>query len=177
MKQMSEAIPTDGFENVSEIAQTTQDIIAAAEPSLSSLGLCAYTPVGLVQSVLEFLHVNVGLPWWGSIALCTVAFRTLMLPIILKGQINAARLNKIKPELESVQAEMRELSNSQDTMKKSLAAMKLQRLFKDNQCHPLKVCAKGSLVFWFSSVILSIFCKISLLFPPLLSSTSLSLLN
>ena len=63
-----------------------------------------------------------------------------MLPLLLKGQVNTARLNKIKPELDVIQAEMRELSNTQDTMKKSLAAMKMQKLLKDNNCHPLKVC-------------------------------------
>ncbi|XP_065065171.1 mitochondrial inner membrane protein OXA1L-like [Rhopilema esculentum] len=143
---LDEVLPT-GMQQIPELlspetlasaAQTTQDIIAAAEPSLSSLGLCAYTPVGLLQSILEVLHVNLGMPWWGSIAICTVVFRTLMLPLLLKGQVNTARLNKVKPELDVIQAEMRELANTQDTMKKSLAAMKMQKLLKDNNCHPLK---------------------------------------
>lgn len=154
MKQVHEAlIPTDSIQHLipmeqlqaasemlpSEIVQTTQDIIAAAEPSLASLGLCNFTPVGLVQSILDSFHLTFGMPWWASIALCTVVFRTLMLPLMVKGQINTARLNKIKPELDRIQAEMRELANTQDTMKKSLAAMQLQKLMKENDCHPLKV--------------------------------------
>ncbi len=122
-----------------EMIQSSQEILSAVEPTLSSLGLCHATPVGLIQSLLESFHVGLGLPWWGSIALCTVLFRTLILPLMIKGQINTARLNKIKPDLERIQARMRELSNSQNTMEKSVAAMELQKLFKDNNCHPVKV--------------------------------------
>ena len=150
MQDLPEAIPSDGIhgsiQGISEIAQTSQEIIAGVEPTLSSLGLCANTPAGLIQSLLEVFHINAGMPWWGAIAVCTIAFRTLMLPLILKGQANTARLNAIKPELEKIQAEMRELSNSQDTMKKSLAAMKFQKLLKENNCHPLKVYTLDFLV-------------------------------
>lgn len=30
----------------------------------------AYTPVGWVQRILEFIHVNFNLPWWASISIC-----------------------------------------------------------------------------------------------------------
>ncbi|XP_064341883.1 mitochondrial inner membrane protein OXA1L isoform X2 [Camelus dromedarius] len=47
----------------------TADIVhAAAEQSFSELGLGSFTPVGLIQNLLEFMHVNLGLPWWGAIA-------------------------------------------------------------------------------------------------------------
>eukprot|EP00794_Sanderia_malayensis_P018593 gene18593-20459_t len=122
----------------SDLIQSSQEILQAAEPTLTSLGLCHPTPVGIIQSLLEMLHVGVGLPWWAAIAGCTILFRTLILPLMIKGQINTARLNVIKPELERLQAKMRELANSQNTMEKSMAAMELQKLFKDNNCHPVK---------------------------------------
>lgn len=40
---------------------------AASEPTLAELGLANYTPVGLIQNLLEFMHVDLGLPWWGAI--------------------------------------------------------------------------------------------------------------
>ena len=40
------------------------------EPTMSSLGLGSYWPSGLVQQALELIHVNMGVPWWGSIVLC-----------------------------------------------------------------------------------------------------------
>lgn len=38
------------------------------EPRLEDLGLGGSTPVGLIQNLLEFLHLDLGLPWWGAIA-------------------------------------------------------------------------------------------------------------
>ncbi|KAJ3585016.1 hypothetical protein NHX12_013739 [Muraenolepis orangiensis] len=41
--------------------------VAASEPTLVELGLAGHTPVGFIQSLLEFMHVDLGLPWWGAI--------------------------------------------------------------------------------------------------------------
>lgn len=56
-------------EQVAEAPLTALDVLqgAGAEASLSELGLCNYTPVGLIQNLLEFMHVGIGLPWWGAI--------------------------------------------------------------------------------------------------------------
>lgn len=40
---------------------------ALGEQTLQSAGLGAFTPVGLLQNTLEFMHVSCGLPWWGAI--------------------------------------------------------------------------------------------------------------
>ncbi|XP_010636112.1 mitochondrial inner membrane protein OXA1L isoform X2 [Fukomys damarensis] len=55
---------------VPEVAsgETTDVVQAAAEPSFTELGLGSYTPVGLIQNLLEFMHIDLGLPWWGAIA-------------------------------------------------------------------------------------------------------------
>ena len=37
------------------------------EPTFVSLDLAHWTPPGFVQSALEHLHVDLGLPWWGAI--------------------------------------------------------------------------------------------------------------
>lgn len=56
-------------EQVAEAPLTALDVLqgVGAEASLSELGLCSYTPVGLIQNLLEFMHVGIGLPWWGAI--------------------------------------------------------------------------------------------------------------
>ncbi|XP_077796749.1 mitochondrial inner membrane protein OXA1L isoform X3 [Macaca mulatta] len=55
---------------VPEVASgETADVVqAAAEQSFAELGLGSHTPVGLIQNLLEFMHVDLGLPWWGAIA-------------------------------------------------------------------------------------------------------------
>lgn len=56
-------------EQVADAAPTAAEVLqaVATEPSLAELGLAGYTPVGLVQNLLEFMHVDLGLPWWGAI--------------------------------------------------------------------------------------------------------------
>lgn len=109
------------------------------EPTLNSLGLGGMTPIGLVQQAVELLHTSCNLPWVWSIVATTVAFRMLMFPLIVKAQANAARLNNIKPQLEEVQSQLREIMNTNDAVGKATATFKLKQLYQDNNCHPMKV--------------------------------------
>ncbi|XP_010952995.2 mitochondrial inner membrane protein OXA1L isoform X1 [Camelus bactrianus] len=87
----------------------TADIVhAAAEQSFSELGLGSFTPVGLIQNLLEFMHVNLGLPWWGAIAACTVLARCLVFPLIVKGQREAAKIHNHMPEIQKFSTRIRE---------------------------------------------------------------------
>lgn len=43
--------------------------VFGGEPSFESLGLGGWTPVGLVQHAMEFLHVDCSLPWWCCIGI------------------------------------------------------------------------------------------------------------
>lgn len=51
----------------------TEEIIEAVvsngEPTLASMGLGGWGPVGIVQQCLEFLHIGWDIPWWGAIAI------------------------------------------------------------------------------------------------------------
>nr|XP_045010773.1 mitochondrial inner membrane protein OXA1L [Jaculus jaculus] len=81
---------------------------AAAEQTFTELGLGSYTPVGLIQNLLEFMHVDLGLPWWGAIATCTVLARCLVFPLIVKGQREAAKIHNHMPEIQKFSARIRE---------------------------------------------------------------------
>lgn len=63
-------------EQVVDAAPTAADVLqaVAAEPRLVELGLGSYTPVGLVQNLLEFFHLDLGLPWWGAIVVGKQSF-------------------------------------------------------------------------------------------------------
>ena len=117
------------------------DIFASnvGDVPLSMLGLGGYTPVGLIHYMLDFLHLTVGLPWWASIVAGTVVFRAAVFPIMIKGQVNTARLSAIKPELERLQEKLRDVSNLQNPMAKVQASQELQQLFQKHNCHPVKV--------------------------------------
>ena len=40
----------------------------STEATLSSIGLAGNTPPGVLQALLEHVHLSFDLPWWGAIA-------------------------------------------------------------------------------------------------------------
>lgn len=58
-------------EQVADVVPTAADVLqaVAAEPRLVELGLGSHTPVGFIQNLLEFMHMDLGLPWWGAIVI------------------------------------------------------------------------------------------------------------
>lgn len=54
---------------VEEIVEEIVKFHANGEQTLQSLGLGGWSPVGMVQSALEFMHINCGIPWWGTIVI------------------------------------------------------------------------------------------------------------
>jgi hypothetical protein len=39
----------------------------AKEPPIEELGLGGWTPSGMVQQCLEYLHIGLDMPWWQAI--------------------------------------------------------------------------------------------------------------
>lgn len=74
----SDVIPNvdSAIDPIPEPPPIPQDIVdeainqlnALGEPTLESLGLGGYSPVGLVQHAFEMLHIYLGLDWWAAIA-------------------------------------------------------------------------------------------------------------
>lgn len=60
-----------------------------------------YGPVDALSDFMITVHSATGLPWWATIIAATVTFRTLMLPLVLLGMKNTAKLSKAQPELEA----------------------------------------------------------------------------
>lgn len=50
------------------VDEAINQLNALGEPTLESLGLGGYSPVGLVQQGFEMLHIYLGLDWWAAIA-------------------------------------------------------------------------------------------------------------
>ncbi|XP_062947359.1 mitochondrial inner membrane protein OXA1L [Cynocephalus volans] len=98
----STAIPEVASGEIADVVQ------AATGQSFTELGLGSYTPVGLIQNLLEFMHVNLDLPWWGAIAACTVLARCLVFPLIVKGQREAAKIHNHLPEIQRFSTRIRE---------------------------------------------------------------------
>lgn len=95
---------------VPEVASgETADVVqAAAEQSFAELGLGSYTPVGLIQNLLEFMHVDLGLPWWGPLLHVQSLPAASFFPLIVMGQREAAKIHNHLPEIQKFSSRIRE---------------------------------------------------------------------
>lgn len=133
---IADTAPILSIENAPQIA----DIVAAtaAEPAFSTIGLCNYTPVGLVESALEFLHIGCDLPWWLAIVAATTCARICLFPVFVYVQKNAARLKNNMPKLQMIQEKLKEAKENGDQMAMIGHTTALQIFFKEKNCNPLK---------------------------------------
>ncbi|XP_030018229.1 mitochondrial inner membrane protein OXA1L isoform X7 [Sphaeramia orbicularis] len=128
------------IEQVANAAPSAAEVLQAAstEPSLAELGLGAFTPVGLIQNLLEFVHLELGLPWWGAIVAGTVAARLLVFPVIVKGQREAAKLNNVLPEMTKLTNRMNEAKQSGNKFEFAKAYTDLNLFQKKHDVNPLR---------------------------------------
>ncbi|XP_070849441.1 mitochondrial inner membrane protein OXA1L [Chaetodon trifascialis] len=128
------------IEQVADTAPTAVEVLqaVATEPSLAELGLAHHTPVGLVQNLLEFIHVDLGLPWWGAIVVGTVLARLAVFPVIVKGQREAAKLNNVLPEMTKLTNRMNEAKQSGNKFDFAKAYSDLTLFQKKHDVNPLR---------------------------------------
>ena len=120
----------DVLQVVSDAAQAGQD--------LASLGLGAlYTPVGLVQILLDSLHASTGLPWWGTVAITTVLLRVVLFPLSVKFAKNASKMARIQPELAGIMKKVQHYSKIGATELVQKERMRVAELYKAHDCSPL----------------------------------------
>ncbi|XP_067380336.1 mitochondrial inner membrane protein OXA1L isoform X2 [Channa argus] len=128
------------IEQVADAAPTALEVLQAsgAEASLAELGLAGYTPVGLIQNFLEFMHIDLGLPWWGAIVVGTVLARLAVFPVIVKGQREAAKLNNVLPEMTKLTNRMTEAKQSGNKFEFAKAYSDLNLFQKKHDVNPLR---------------------------------------
>ncbi|XP_027894742.1 mitochondrial inner membrane protein OXA1L isoform X2 [Xiphophorus couchianus] len=140
----SASLPADALavlaQQAADAAPVAADILqaVAAEPRLAELGLAGYTPVGLIQNLLEFFHMDLGLPWWGAIVVGTVLARLAVFPVIVKGQREAAKLNNVLPEMTKLTEKMNEAKQSGNKYEFAKAYSDLNLFQKKHDVNPLR---------------------------------------
>ncbi|XP_038069016.1 mitochondrial inner membrane protein OXA1L-like [Patiria miniata] len=124
---------------ITEVAMTAEQILQPVkEIPFAELGLGGFSPVGLLQHALEFLHMSAGLPWWAAIATGTVIARVCVFPLIVRNMRYAANLNNVMPTFQKLTAKMNEAKqtgNQAEVMKRSL---EVQQFMKKHDVNPLK---------------------------------------
>ncbi|GES77086.1 mitochondrial inner membrane protein OXA1L [Rhizophagus clarus] len=139
----SSTLPQDGItENVDSAANftniiepiTSNDIAETALKigDLKAMGLVNFTPVGLIEECFEILHVSTGLPWWGTITLATLILRIGLFPLLIKSQLNVAKLTKIQPKSQKLMEEIKRARVEGDQQTVMAKSVELKQLYLDN---------------------------------------------
>lgn len=121
-----------------EITDVVSSFAANGEPTFASLGLGGWSPVGIVQNCMEFLHIGCDLPWWGVIAIGTICVRTLLFPLVIASQRNAAKMNNHMPQMQVLQMKMTEARQEGNSIDSARYAQEMVAFMKEKDLNPLK---------------------------------------
>jgi len=114
------------------------DYTNLAEPTFQSLGLAHGWPSGWLQTFMEFMHIDLGLPWWQTIVGTTVCLRIFVLPFMIIAQKNMAHLNNHQPTLQKLQVEAALCSIRGEVDKEKFANDGLHNYMIEHKCHPAR---------------------------------------
>ncbi|KAJ9579943.1 hypothetical protein L9F63_004416 [Diploptera punctata] len=120
--------------------EITQQVVenVVGEPTFASLGLGGWSPVGLVQNCLEYLHIGCDIPWWTSIMIGTVVVRILMFPLVIMSQRNAAKMTNNMPQMQTLQLKMTEARQTGNQLEAARYGQELVLFMREKQLNPLK---------------------------------------
>ncbi|XP_063978793.1 mitochondrial inner membrane protein OXA1L [Diachasmimorpha longicaudata] len=118
--------------------EALETLSALAEPTFQSVGLGSWWPSGMIQQLFEYVHVGMGAPWWATIIIGTVCIRTLMFPLIIHSQRNAAKMHNTLPGMQKIQQRITEARSCGDQLTAATETHKLMLYMKQHECNPIK---------------------------------------
>ncbi|KAJ7457003.1 hypothetical protein FB451DRAFT_1510420 [Mycena latifolia] len=108
------------------------DTIASLPPiqhgDFHALGLCHWTPAGLVQYSFELVHVVTGLPWFYTFIVATLVWRVVIFPFAVIGMRASTRMRPYSERLAAAQADIAKARMAGDTVEIQRAALVGQKL-------------------------------------------------
>ncbi|XP_054289469.1 mitochondrial inner membrane protein OXA1L-like isoform X1 [Macrosteles quadrilineatus] len=108
------------------------------ETPFSELGLGGWTPPGMVQTCLEYFHVDLGLPWWQAVVAGTILIRLMLFPIVIASQRNIAILNNNMPQMTHIQAKVTEARQRGDKLETARYTGELMKFMQEKNVNPFK---------------------------------------
>ena len=93
---------------------------------------------GWLRDALEIIHVNAGLPWWGTIALAAGVMRLALFPLVARMNGNNARMQVIAPQQQVIMAKIQDASKRGDKGAQMIYSQELRKLWEKNNCSPFR---------------------------------------
>lgn len=106
---------------------------------LKDMGLdYGWGPTAFVQTILEYVHIYTGYPWWASIALTVLGIRAAIFKFYINAQDSSARQAALKPLLQPLDARQRAAMAASDQRELQAITRERQVMLKN---HGVKLTA------------------------------------
>lgn len=87
---------------------------------------------------MEYLHIGLDIPWWGCIMIGTLCVRTIILPLVIMSQRNAAKMSNNMPQMQMLQMKMTESRQAGNPVESARYAQEMMLFMKEKNLNPLK---------------------------------------
>ncbi len=121
LPRMGEALP--------DITTTVNAIESLGD--FARLGLCSFSPLGLIEKIVEITYVSTGLPWWATIVTVTVLLRGLTIYPSIIGLRENQKLAAIQPKIGPLKEEAMKYTMQNDHTNAQIRTMKVAKIMKD----------------------------------------------
>lgn len=111
------------------------------DPPFDTLGLAGWSPSGRFQYLMEQLHVSLGVEWWGVIMIMTALVRTVIFPVVIVAQKNAANQANHMPQFARYQEQLTEARQRGDHYDAQRISIKMQKFMREKDINPIKMFA------------------------------------
>ena len=115
----------------------TDGLVAQTTENLAALGLGGHTPSGLLQTLLEFLHVSAHLPWWACIVTATVGVRLLLFPLAVRMMRDSAKIANLNPTASKIHETMAAYKRIGNQVAAAEEGAKLLEIYKRHGVNPV----------------------------------------
>ncbi|XP_011704065.1 PREDICTED: mitochondrial inner membrane protein OXA1L [Wasmannia auropunctata] len=123
---------------VQEIVENIVKLHPNGEPTFESIGLGGWYPPGMIQHFLEFMHINLEMPWWLTIVTATVCVRCLVFPLVIKARKNAIQFANHMPIIQDMQARLTEARNMGDHLESARIGAEMMKFMRQKDVSPVK---------------------------------------
>jgi len=110
-------------------------VVEAVDKGFHFMDLIKFFP-NTVETMLDYVHISTGLPWWLTIVVCTAAARVGMLPLIFYAKKKSKLLAAITPKLKEYQELYAMYHSAGDKVRAMETYKNVSALYKEHNVRP-----------------------------------------
>ncbi|XP_050419830.1 mitochondrial inner membrane protein OXA1L [Adelges cooleyi] len=123
---------------IEEIVEVGKVLNKLGEETLTSAGLGSWTPVGILQNALQFMHVTLDMPWWLTIVAGTAFLRLIIFPLVITSQRHTIKMNNNMPKIQEYQQNVTDARLQGNSYEMARASQELMLFMKSHNVNPIK---------------------------------------